>query len=858
MRLKTIAIAAAAVVVGLVVTAVAIVSTMDFNQYRGTIAEQVKQATGRDLAINGELKLALGLSPAVAVNDVTFANAPWGSRPHMAQVKRFEAQVELLPLVLGNINIKRIVLNDADILLETDKEGRGNWEFVAAAAQEAAAPKPTQPTEKGATKLPAVNEVDIRNARLAYRDGKTGQTTNLNLRHATLGASSPADPLKLDVDGAFNDLAFQVAGRVGSIQAMSRPGTPFPVNISGKLADAATFKVDGIIREPLAGKGYELTIAAEGGEISRLARIGGMQMTPVGPFKVEAKVADSAPGGNPSLPAFKAELGKADLALIKAEGAVRDPLGQKGININATVEGNEIGAFSGFGVPGLAAPLPPIPALGPFKATAQVTNGPGDRPSIPQLKAELGRPDLLKLNVEGAIQDPLGRKGINVNIAAEAAELRAVAEQAGVAAPISGPFSLAAKVADTAPDRYALSGVKLKAGNSDLSGDATLAMGGARPAITANFSSTQVDLAAFMAPQDAKAKPAAAPSGPAAGGAAKSGRVFSDDPLPFDLLNTSDGEMRYHADKILAKGTTVGDLKMNAVWRNGEFSVKPLTGDLTGGKFAVEMGANARAHSMSGKVDVKGVELGTLLQQTGTSDMLRRGKTNFTFDFRGEGRSAHALMASLDGTSTVHVEEGALESRFIDLLGADVVRVLSPLQDSGPQTSLNCVVNRFEIKDGVATPKVMFVDTGKMTISGDGNINLGTEQVALMLTPRPKQASLVSLAIPIRVGGTLAAPSFSPDTGAALRGAAGAAAGTVLLGPAGVIVPFLSGGQGGSNADLCGQALAQAGLRGAAPVPSGQSQQPAPSQTQQQQQQQQQPANPVEGIGRGLRGLFGQ
>jgi uncharacterized protein involved in outer membrane biogenesis len=853
MRLRTIAIAAAAVVVGLVVTAVAIVSTMDFNQYRGTIAEQVKQATGRDLTINGDLKLALGLSPAVAVNDVTFANAPWGSRPHMAQVKRFEVQVELLPLVFGNINVKRIVLNDADILLETDKDGRGNWEFVADAAKDAAAPKPQEPAEKGATRLPAVNEVDIRNARLTYRDGKTGQTTNLTLRHATLGASSPADPLKLDIDGAFNDLAFQVAGRVGSIQAMSRPGTPFPVNLSGKVANAATFKIDGIVREPLAAKGYELTVAAEGAEIARLARIGGMQITPVGPFKVEAKIADSAPGGKPSLPAFKAELGKMDLALVKAEGAMLDPFGQKGININASVEGSEIGAFSGFAVPGLAAPLPPIPALGPFKAVVRVTNGPGDRPSVPQLKAELGRPDFLKVNVEGAIQDPLGRKGINVSIAAEAAELRAVAEKAGIAAPISGPLSIAAKVADTGPDRYALSGVKMKAGNSDLSGDATLAMGGARPAITANFTSTQVDLAAFMAPQDAQTQPAPAPAPGGDGGSAKGGRLFSDDPLPFDLLNASDGEMRYHAGKILAKGATIGDLKMNAVWRNGEFSLKPLTGDLTGGKFAVEMGAKAGARSMTGKVDVKGVELGTLLNQTGTSDLLRRGKTDFTLDFRGEGRSMRALMASLDGTSTVHVGEGAIESRFIDLLGADVVRVLSPLQDGGPQTSLNCVVNRFEIKDGVATPKVMFVDTGKMTVSGEGTVNLGTEQLALTLTPRPKQASLVSLAIPIRIGGTLAAPTFSPDTGAALRGAAGAAAGTLLLGPAGVIVPFLSGGQGGGDADLCAQALSQAGLRGRTSAPSGQQ---APSQGQPPQQQQ--PANPVEGIGRSLRGLFGK
>lgn len=847
MRLRTIAIATTVVVVGLVVTAVAIVSSMDFNQYRGTIAEQVKQATGRDLTIKGDLKLQLGLSPAIAVNDVTFANAPWGSRPHMAEIKRFEAQVALLPLVFGNIEIKRLVLNDADILLETDRQGRGNWEFVAKAAEDATASKPQQPTETGATKLPAVDAVDIRNARLAYHDGKTGQTTNLSLRHATMGASGPTDPLKLDVDGAFNDLAFQVAGRVGSIQAMSRPGTPFPVSLSGRLADAANFKVDGVIREPLAAKGYELTIAADGAEIARLARIGGMQMTPIGPFKVEAKIADSAPGGNPSLPAFKAELGKTDLALVKAEGAVLDPLGQKGININASVEGQEVGAFSGFGVPGLAAPLPPIPALGPFKATVQVANGPGDRPSVPQLKAELGRPDLLRVTVDGAIQDPLGRKGINVNIAAEAAELRAIAAKAGVEAPISGPLSLAAKVADTGPERYALNGVKLKAGNTDLAGDATLATGGARPVITANFTSSQVDLAAFMPPKDAKAKPAA-PSGPGPGGAAKGGRVFSDDPLPFDLLNASDGEMHYKADKILAKAAAIGNLAMNAAWRNGEFQLRPLTADVDGGKVAVEMGANARGQAITGKIDVKGLNLGPLLEKMEVTNVLHQGKTDFNVDVRGAGKSMHALMASLNGVSTLHVGEGEIESAYVDLLGADVVRVLSPLQGSGAQTKLNCVVGRFEIKDGVAAPKVMLIDTGRMTIVGEGSVNLGTEQLDLMFTPRPKDAALVSLSVPIRVGGTLANPSFSPDTGAALRGAAGAVAGTLLLGPAGVVLPFVSGGQRGQ--DPCAQALAQAGLHGPAPAPSGQ---PA-----QQQQQQQQPANPVEGIGRGLRGIFGQ
>jgi uncharacterized protein involved in outer membrane biogenesis len=855
MRLKTIAIAVAVVVVGLIVAAVVVVSTMDFNQYRGTIAEQVKQATGRELAIKGDLKLDLGLSPAVAVNDVTFANAPWGSRPNMAEIKRFEAQVELIPLIFGTINVKRVVLNDADILLETDKNGRGNWEFVEKSAEGAAKPKEETPSA-GGTRLPAVNEVDIRNARLAYRDGKTGQTTNLALRHATLGASSASDPLKLDIDGAFNDLGFQVGGRLGSIDAMTRTGTPFPVNVSGRIADAANFKVDGTIREPLAAKGYEMTVSTDGTEIARLARIAGVQMTQVGPFKVEAKIADSAPGGNPSLPSFKAELGKPDLALVRAEGAVRDPLGQKGISVTASVEGSEVGAFSGFALPGLAAPLPPIPALGPFKANLKVTNGPGDRPSVPELKAELGRPDLLKVTVDGAVQDPLNQKGIAINIAAQAADLKAVADKAGVDAPVSGPLSFAAKVADTGPQRYALSGLQLKAGDTDLAGEATVAMSGARPVVNANFTSSQVNLAAFM-PKDPKTG-AAPPPAPSSGGGAKATRVFSDDPLPFDLINASDGELRYRAAKVLLKGTAIEDLSVAATWRNGEFTLKPLSAGIGGGKVNVEFVANAKTPSIASKIDAKGINLGPLLEKMEVTNLLHDGKTDFSADLRGTGRSVRAIMASLAGTSVFHVGEGEIESKYADLLGADVVRVLSPLQGSAAQTKLNCIVGRYDIKDGLVTPKVTVADTGRMTVVGEGTVNLGTEQLGLMFTPKPKDAAIVSLAVPIRVGGTFAEPSFSPDAGAALKGAAGAVAGTLLLGPAGAVLPLISGGQRGDQ-DPCTQALAAAGLRAAAPSGGQSSQPPVQPQTQpqgQQPAQQQKPASPAQQLERGLRGIF--
>ena len=97
--------------------------TLDFNQYKPVIAQATKRATGRDLRIDGDLRLALALNPSIVVEGMTLANAEWGTRPHMLSVERFEGQVGLLDLMSGNVQVDRLVLVGPKILLETNSSG---------------------------------------------------------------------------------------------------------------------------------------------------------------------------------------------------------------------------------------------------------------------------------------------------------------------------------------------------------------------------------------------------------------------------------------------------------------------------------------------------------------------------------------------------------------------------------------------------------------------------------------------------------------------------------------------------------------------------------------------------------------
>ncbi len=123
-----------ALLVALGVAGYAIVASLDVQRVADFARGQIKSATGRDLVIDGPVELQVSLTPAVNLEAVRFANAPWGSRADMATLRRLEIEVELLPLLFGEVVVKRLVVVEPDILLETGAEGQGNWVFAEAAA----------------------------------------------------------------------------------------------------------------------------------------------------------------------------------------------------------------------------------------------------------------------------------------------------------------------------------------------------------------------------------------------------------------------------------------------------------------------------------------------------------------------------------------------------------------------------------------------------------------------------------------------------------------------------------------------------------------------------------------------------
>ena len=136
---------------------------------------------------------------------------------------------------------------------------------------------------------------------------------------------------------------------------------------------------------------------------------------------------------------------------------------------------------------------------------------------------------------------------------------------------------------------------------------------------------------------------------------------------------------------------------------------------------------------------------------------------------------------------------------------------------------LNCFVNFFDIKNGLAKSTALALDTSYLTVVGEGTVNLKTEELNFAFKPVTKDTlgtkgladlGLGDLATPLRLTGTLAKPSLDVSAGQASL-----MAGTMLGGELAGLAGLIAGGKGKAEQDFCLAAVETAKKGGKAASP---------------------------------------
>ena len=265
-------------------------SFIDWNKYKSEIAGPIERATGRSLAMNGDLSLAILPTPRLSASDVRLSAA--GGTQGFLTLRSLEVQVALWPLLRNEIQVTSVRLVEPEVFLAVADDGTPNWAL-------SAAPSEAAPTiASGRAAAISVERVVIANGVVNYAS-KSGHRERIDSITATLTASDLVDG-PFAAEGRFSireqAVGFDVA--VGSLVAAA--GT----SVRGKLelergGAVATLQgtLTGLDRSPTldAKLGFEGSDLREA--LSVLARLAGRDVSLVVPgaqaFAIGAAVSAS-------------------------------------------------------------------------------------------------------------------------------------------------------------------------------------------------------------------------------------------------------------------------------------------------------------------------------------------------------------------------------------------------------------------------------------------------------------------------------------------------------------------------------------------------------------------------------------
>ncbi len=814
MRFARVLLIGIASLVALAVIAAAIfVATFSADHYKPRIVAAVKAATGRDVALNGPIGLTFSLHPTIEAQDVTLDNPPGFSRPQMATIQAIDLQLALLPLIHRRVEIDRLVLVKPDILLERTAQGAVNWTLTPPPRPAAPVTAPQAEAQARQTRaFVALRDVRVENGRLAYRDDRTGHIAAVEIRQLSAKEDSSEAPLHLTADAVVNGLPFTLSADTGSLASLQTGEQPWPVK-GTVTAAGATAHAEGQIAQPLAGRGYALSLAATVPDLAVLAPFApNAKLPPLHDVSFSAKVADSG-GPIPNVTDLVLHAGVSDLSSVTA-GLKLDKLDVSAPALDQPAHIQAAGSYAGMPVTLVANPGTPMALLhgGPLPVDVSATVAGGTA------------------QVKGTIADPARMDGANLAIDAKFPDLAALSPLAGRPLPLLKEVAFQGRFTD--PQGLAkgasLQGFKLTSAQGDLAGDGSVAFG--QPmSLQAKVASNRIDLDAVQA----AFRPAAPPASPVPAPPVKAApppashpahaRLFSDKPIPFGVLRLANADVQLAVGTLVTGGQQWREIAAHLVLQDGQLRLDPFKATLPAGALTGAASVDARqpAPPVALRLQAPSVALKSLLTALG-EPAYASGAIAIAADLHGAGDTPHAIAAGLDGTLSLAMQGGEIDTGLLERALGPVIARANPAAILGRTgaTQIRCFAARFTIRQGTAALNPLLLSSSLITVSGTGSLNLAQETLDLHLQTQGRIGG-TSVSIPLTVIGGFADPKVVMNqSGVAQRGFEAVIG--ALGGKNNPLADVL-----GAGAPSCVNALAES-RGGAAPAPAHAA--PAPKQ----------------------------
>ena len=406
--------------------------------------------------------------------------------------------------------------------------------------------------------------------------------------------------------------------------------------------------------------------------------------------------------------------------------------------------------------------------------------------------------DKTRVEMKGIFKDPFRFSGVDASLKITGDNLADLFYLTAIPLPPTPPYRLEGQL--TKQDGvWGYREFTGEVGGSDLSGNLSYDIGGARGFLQADLLSNvldSADLGGFIGlPPPLDDEKATPEQKRAAAEKEASPRLIPDVPLHVERLRATDLDVKLNAKKINAPNVPFKGMEVRFNLRDGQLTLDPLKVILADGTLDGVINIDARPDipPMKAQLNLRNLSLGRFFDNTRFANTTK-GFFGGKVALAGTGASLADVLASSNGELALIMSGGQISRLLIEASDIDIGEALPLFLGKDKSTDIRCGVLDFAVRDGMLKSKTLVLDTGDSLLVGRADINLKDEKINARLDAKPKDQSLLSARIPITLSGDLKSPSIGLDperTGA--RSAAAIALGTLLT-PFAALLAFVERG----------------------------------------------------------------
>jgi uncharacterized protein involved in outer membrane biogenesis len=664
---------------------------ISLESYKKLAYDKVKEITGRELQISGNITISLLPTPTIAVKDVTLSSLPNAHYPSLLEVKEVSASISILSLLKGKIDISTIEINKPVINLERMHNGLASWEF---------AKMPTNVSKTSTDKMNDsnapfslyINLIKIVDAKLNYVDFADKAKGN-NVTPTTIDI----DRLEIkDLHGP-SDLACQFHSF----------GNHY--DIKGNIQD----------KQGVIALTVDLNALQE--KVNFSCNFAYDNMTFAGQFKLEG-TAKNLQRILPNMPilhdldhklTFKVNSDKKLLKISDIDFTAGKLLARG--NANFHFADNKVDLS--------------IKLLDKTFSLATSFAYLDQNLSLNGLNLTVD-----KANLTGNVGVKDWDKDLVVSYNVKISEISTIASLFGKTLPINlgdvwlkGETIKQQKFLKTNINKFTL---ELKKKPINFSGAVSIDLASAKPKILSDITIASLNLDDFTDVPSSSVSTSSVQS-------ANNYVPWSKDTIDLSFLNKFDGDLTLTIQKIIKGSLIFDNVKTTMSLAGGVLDIKSLNGNLYGGTLVATGQISSQVNQpISFKASLKDAKLKNIVSQNvvsqGSKIKVTQGTVNFVTDLKTKGQSQSQYVGNLFGKATLTASDGIVSGfdlqKLLDSLKniknlATILKMLDISLASG-ETSFQKLAVDSEVREGIVniTDGKLAVASSEVTVTG--NVNL--------------------------------------------------------------------------------------------------------------------------------------